>query len=162
MYRIKHIVVTLLTLTGLFGGSATLRADQDIPELRDMRAAAARASETNSLILVIATVGDCVYCEVVKDDFLLPLMASGELDDVAIVRELQLDGLELIDLKGKAVDPVEIGNRYGARFSPTVIFLSPDGKVLHEPIVGLQSRDFYGFYLEKAISKARRRLNAQS
>jgi len=162
MSRFQKFVFLLSTLCASIFISAIAHADVEIAELRDMRADAAEASKANSLMLVIATVGDCVYCEVVKEEFLKPLMASGELDGVAIVRELPLDGLDITDLEGRMVEPVDIGNRYGARFSPTVFFLSPDGKVLHEPIVGLQSRDFYGFYLEKAIAKAKRKLNADS
>jgi len=116
-----------------------------IPEVSDIRADAAAAKAEGGLIVVITTQEGCVYCEIVKEDFLQPLIRSGELDGVAVVRELAMDG-----------------DSYGASFSPTVLFLSPAGEALHPPIVGVQSTDFYGYYLERAIAKAHKALGLGS
>jgi len=133
-----------------------------IPEISDIRIDAADARSESGLIVVIATFSDCHYCEVVKEEILQPLLLSGELDGVAVVREIAMDGIEIKDFAGKRQDPGRFADEYGAQFSPTVFFLSPAGEALHPPIVGVQSIDFYGFYLEKAIAKAHKALGLGS
>jgi hypothetical protein len=48
----------------------------------------------------------------------------------------------------------------GVRFAPTVAFLGPDGE-LAERLLGYQSADFYGAYLDDRIAEAAAKLKKQ-
>jgi hypothetical protein len=43
-----------------------------------------------------------------------------------------------------------------ATFTPTVLFLGPQGQALAEPLVGAAIPDFYGAYLDERLVLARR------
>jgi len=117
------LTVVLLVAPAVWGSDGVM-----IPEISDLRRDAADAKSETGLIVVIATLENCYYCEVVKDEILQPLIRSGELGGVAVVRELAMDGLEIKDFTGEAQDPGRFADDYGARFSPTMLFLSPTGQ----------------------------------
>ena len=56
-----------------------------------------------------------------------------------------------------AESPAALARRLGIRAVPTVVFLGGDEE-LAERLVGYQSPDFYGAYLEQRIADARRRM----
>jgi thioredoxin-related protein len=55
----------------------------------------------------------------------------------------------------------DLSRKYGVRHVPTVIVVDSRGKPLAEPVVGLNSVDFYGLYLEQAIDTARSKLQSR-
>lgn len=162
-FRLLTATITVLLAVSITAVGQAVLADSDhaaaIPLIDDIRTDAATAKAQGSIVVIVTTQEYCTYCEFVKNDFLQPLLMSGELDGKAVVRELALDGLDVKDFSGKSADAGEFGGRYGAQFSPTVIFLGHDGGELHPPIIGVQSRDFYGYYLERAIEKAYKALD---
>lgn len=118
-----------------------------------------KAKEEGVIVLVLVTLPTCSTCEYVKTNIIEPMLKAGDFDEVAIVRELSLEDYFLIDFDGNTIEASSLAHRYDADFAPTVLFLSPDGDQLHKPIIGLASRDYYGFYLEKAIKKSVKLLN---
>ena len=113
-----------------------------------------QAIQQQKMIVVLVTQPDCTSCEYVKAHHVEPMLSNGTFSDVAIIRELDLSGISFTDFSGNEVEPQTFALRYSANFSPSVLFLAPDGGELHKPIVGVSSRDYYGYYLEKAIKKS--------
>lgn len=115
------------------------------------------ASEPNEVILLMISQDNCGFCVRVKEDYLKPLVAS---DTSPPVRVLHLGkNQQVIDFDGQIRLADTIANRLGGRFTPTLIFTDAKGTPLHDPIVGLTTPDFYGYYLDEAIADSRKRLN---
>ena len=48
-------------------------------------------------------------------------------------------------------DPAAQAKAWKATFTPTVLFLGPEGQKLAEPLVGVAVPDFYGAYLDERL-----------
>ena len=120
----------------------------------DLSQLAGEAKESNRMLIVLVSQPDCTFCEYVKSSHIEPMMRKGTLANIAIVRELDLSGISLTDFSGESISPGQLARRYNAEFSPSVLFLSASGEQLHEAIIGVSSRDYYGYYLDKAIEKS--------
>jgi thioredoxin-related protein len=111
------------------------------------------------LVLVIDQPG-CEYCAYIYEHEIAPLRLAGEFNASAIFRRIDMTSEEPVtDFQGNATTERTFAKRYQVLVTPTLLFLGDEGATLHEAIVGVSSRDYYGYYLEKAISSARRQLN---
>ena len=121
-------------------------------------AARAAALKGQPLVLLVSLPG-CPYCELVRRSYLLPGRRDSGLqawqlnstDNVAL----------LVGFDGKTTSAAEQITAWKATFTPTVLFLGPEGQELAERLVGASSPDFYGFYLEERLVQARKALQAQ-
>jgi len=107
------------------------------------------------IVLMFSSVG-CAWCEMVRRDHLRYLARDQRKLGVIVVE------LDLLDRKPfeDGETPAGIAKAMGVRFAPTVAFLGPDGE-LAERLIGYQSADFYGAYLEDRMAEAAAKLNKQ-
>lgn len=121
-----------------------------------------RARSGHMPILLVVSQEDCPYCELLKREILEPMLVSGEYDGRVIIRELLIDSeLPVRDFDGRAIAPDELARRYGVRLTPTVLFLDDRGRELTKPMIGINTVEFYGYYLDAAIDTARQPLPAR-
>jgi thioredoxin-related protein len=112
------------------------------------------SKEQKQIVIVLVTQPDCSFCEYVKSVHIEPMLRKGIFANIAVVRELDLAAISITDFSGNTISPGKFARRYNAEFSPSLLFLSANGEQLHEPIIGVGSRDYYGYYLDKAIEKS--------
>lgn len=130
--------------------------EPSVPLARDFQADGQLARTTQRPLLVIVSSTDCSYCALLNREIIQPALASGDYDDEIIVRELLLDiAASLKDFDGREIDALTFAARYGEWLTPTLLFLGPEGTELTERIRGIGNIDFYGYYLDQAIEKAR-------
>ena len=103
-------------------------------------------------VVVLFSAPGCAYCRFVRVDHLRHLAArTPQRSGIRIVE------LSLTDRRPFAGDdpasPAELAAMLGIRFAPTVAFFGPEGE-LAERLVGYQSADFYGAYLDQRIATA--------
>ncbi|GAA0683771.1 hypothetical protein GCM10009104_06220 [Marinobacterium maritimum] len=114
--------------------------------LRDTQA------EAQVLILLFSQ-PECGYCDQVRDGFLLPLQQQQRPE--LVIRELKVPGFEDVrNRDNQVMTPRAFAQSYAINFYPSVLMLSLDGAPLTEPLVGISSVDFYGYYLDQAIEQA--------
>lgn len=168
----KILLRTLLLLLPLaLIGPAAARSDADdvephddargvvIPELLDLRAELAAAGRAHLPLLVLFSADYCRYCTVVKNDFLKPMMYSGDYEGKVLFRMVTLRaGRELVDVDGRRIDAREFADRYEVRVTPTLVFIDAQGRQVAEKMVGLTTPDFFGGYLDDAITTAHHRV----
>jgi thioredoxin-related protein len=125
-----------------------------VPTSLPQAALAARA-KGQPLVLLISLPG-CVYCEMVRRSYLMPLLPEAGL------QALQLDitnrSAALVGFDGKPTTAAQQAKAWKATFTPTVLFLGSQGQELAERLVGIAVPDFYGSYLEQRLITARRAL----
>ena len=117
------------------------------------QAAQAAQAKGQPLVLLISLPG-CVYCELVRRSYLMPLLPESGL------QALQLDitnrSTALMGFDGKLTTAAAQAKAWKATFTPTVLFLGSQGLELAERLVGIAVPDFYGAYLEQRLAAARK------
>ena len=116
-------------------------------------AARLAASQGEPLVLLVSLPG-CPYCELVRRNYLLP--ARNETGLQAWQLNITDTSTPLIGFDGKATSAAAQTRAWKATFTPTVLFLGPQGQMLAEPLVGAAIPDFYGAYLDERLALARR------
>ena len=133
----------------------------EVPLIDDLAALGRTARRRRLPIVLLVSRSDCSYCALLKDEVLNPMVKSREYEDQALLGELMLDSEEpLRGFQGGHELRGDVAARLDADLTPTLLFLAPDGSELAPRILGVNTLELFGFYLDRAIASARARLNA--
>ena len=136
-----------------------LAAAPGVQPVADLAALGERARSERVPILLVVSRSDCPYCKLLREEVLDPMLLGGEYAGRILIRELFLDSFAPVrDFEGEAVAPQDLAGRYSAGFTPTVLFLDHRGRELVDPLIGINTLEYYGYYLDAAIAKAHARL----
>jgi thioredoxin-related protein len=127
-----------------------------LPTPASLRGAALAAAARGEPLVVMTTLKGCVYCELVRNNYLAPMRREGLV--VAVQLDVQDRQSNLQGFAGDTTTPADQARVWKARFTPTVMFFGPDGQELAERLVGVAVPDFYGEYLEARLTEARSKL----
>jgi hypothetical protein len=142
-------------LVALCGGLLLLPVAAAIEPAGDLRQIGADAADRGVPILLAVTRSECGYCETLKREILQPLRLAGDDPSRVLIRELRIDSpTPVIGFEGEPVTAEALASRYDASFTPTVLIVGPDGKELTERMVGINTPEMYGWYLDRAIDAA--------
>lgn len=131
-------------------------AAPNLPTPASLRGAAQAAAARGEPLVVMTTLKGCVYCELVRNNYLAPMRRDGEL--VAVQIDVQDRQTNLQGFAGDMTTPADQARAWKARFTPTVMFFGPDGQELAERLVGVAVPDFFGEYLNARLTEARSKL----
>lgn len=130
--------------------------DTALPVPTSLPQAARRAQAKGEPLVVLISLPGCVYCELVRRNYLLPTRHNSEL------QAWQLDVTDkttlLIGFDGQPTSAALQAKAWKASFTPTVLFLGGQGAEVAERLVGIAVPDFYGAYLEQRLATARKAL----
>ena len=133
----------------------------EVPLIDDLAALGRTARRRRLPIVLLVSRSDCSYCALLKDEVLNPMVKSREYEDQALLGELMLDSEEpLRGFQGGHELREDVAAGFDADLTPTLLFLAPDGSELAPRILGVNTLELFGFYLDRAIASARARLNA--
>ncbi len=129
----------------------------------DLRADSRLAAAKRLPLLLMVSQKDCVYCVLLKREIIRPMVISGEYVNKVVIREMFMDaGVRVKDFDGKETKAKDLAHRYKVFLTPTLLLLDADGRELTRRIVGVNSLDMYGVYLDEAIEDALDRLRARA
>ena len=126
---------------------ATLPVPASLPE------AARMAEKQGGPLVLLVSLPGCPYCELVRRNYLLPARNESSLE--AWQLNINDNSTPLLDFDGKPTTAAVWTKAWKATFTPTVLFLGPQGQKLAEPLVGVAVPDFYGAYLDERLALAR-------
>ncbi|HJV83770.1 thioredoxin [Noviherbaspirillum sp.] len=133
--------------------SAELPAPTDLSQ--DGRVAKLRAKP----VVILFSLPGCSFCNVVRHNYLAPLLRDLPEQQRPVIREVQVNGHgTLIGFHQERISQRALASSYGIRFAPTVLMLDADGRLLTAPIVGGDTVGLYGGYLDNAFAEAARKL----
>jgi thioredoxin-related protein len=136
--------------------TTALRAETDVPIARNLQADGQLAHDRRLPILLAFSAIECSYCELLEEEFLQPMLLGGEYRDRIMIRKLVLDnGSRLADFSGKPVDATLLSDRYRVYVTPTILFVDENGTELAERMVGINTPELFGGYLDDCIETAR-------
>lgn len=147
----------MLAVALLMGGPA--RARETLAPATDLQADGQLARREGKPLVLFFSMEGCDYCEVVRRNYLAPLLREASPARRPLIREADLTGAQAITgFDGAATTPKALAARYRVRVAPTVLFLDSQGKLLAEPLVGGDTAGMYGAYLDNAFAEAARKL----
>lgn len=135
-----------------------LAKDTALPIPVSLPGAAQTAAAKKEPLVILVSLPGCPYCEVVRRNYLLPAQRDAGLQ--AWQLNISDRSTPLVGFDGKATTAAAQIAAWKAGFTPTVLFLGPQGQELAERLVGLGSNDFYGAYLDERLATARKALAA--
>ena len=132
-----------------------LRAEVVVPLARDLQSDGQLAQQQQLPILLTFTASYCDYCDLLEEEFLQPMLLSGEYEDKIIIRKLVLDnGSRLTDFSGHQVNATRLSDSYRVTVTPTILFVDQNGTELAQRMVGINTLDMFGGYLDECIETA--------
>lgn len=152
-----YIIIKSTLISLLFAAVSTAFAAGDVKvvEVKDFAAIGKQADQERLPIMLMFSASGCTYCEKLEEDFLKPMLRSGDYRDKVMIRKMRIDGYGKVrDFEGKQVAASDFADRYGVFVTPTVVFIDGDGVELAKKRVGLTTPDFYGSYLDQSIDEA--------
>jgi len=141
----------------VFGGAINAEAikEVNIEEVGDFSALAEVSEQKRLPILLMFSASHCTYCVRLEEEFLKPMLRSGDYDDKVLIRKIRIDSYDKVrDFDGKRIAVDEFTDRYNVYVTPTVAFLDSSGNQLAPKRVGLTTPEFYGGYLDQSIEVA--------
>ena len=144
----------LLFLFSVVFFSSVVFADTNIQH-RDLSKLATQAKQNNLPILFIVSQHNCPFCIQLKQEIIFPMQRSGDYTDKMLVTEILLDDTEnILDFQGKAVKPGVLADLYRVWVTPTLLFVNHTGKEIHKRMLGVNTIEMYGYYLDESLSAA--------
>ena len=141
-------IIFWLAASGLF-------AEVEVPVATDLQQLGIQASDRRLPILLSFSAIDCSYCELLEEEFLEPMLLGGEYTDKIIIRKLVLDnGSRVGDFSGRQIDATRLSDRYRIHVTPTMLFVDSEGRELAERMVGINTPELFGGYLDNCIETA--------
>lgn len=151
--RLLFIFLSLLTLSSTIAADST--KDVIVEEVDDFFSLARQSEQRHLPILLMFSAEHCGYCMRVEEEFLKPMLRSGDYEDKVLIRKIKIDNFDNVrDFDGKQISIDAFSARYNVVVTPTVAFLDSHGAQLAPKRVGLSTPDFYGGYLDQSIDAA--------
>ncbi|VAW94733.1 hypothetical protein MNBD_GAMMA22-1624 [hydrothermal vent metagenome] len=126
----------------------------------NLQADAKIAKQKQVPILLLFTQQSCGFCEVVRSDFLRPMLLNREYDNRVLIRQIEYDGDDVVGFDGKKISMDNFMLPYNVGFTPTVLFLDSSGAELTEQLVGITTVYYYGGFIDDNIALALKKIRA--
>ena len=137
----------------LFAGA--LHADMRVPVAENLQQEGQQALARQLPILLAFSADECDYCELLEEDFLQPMLLSGEYEDRIIIRKLILDnGSDVVDFSGRQTAATGLSDHYRVFVTPTILFVDGNGRELAERMIGINTPELFGGYLDACVETA--------
>jgi thioredoxin-related protein len=108
-------------------------------------------------IVILFSLPGCSYCEVVRRNYLAPLLQDGEPGKRPLVRETDMSSHgPLQGFAGEAGSGSALAKQYGIRVAPSVLVLDGRGTQIAPVLEGGDVAGMYGAYLDDRLATARR------
>ena len=152
----RRVYKPLVPLCGLFLlAAAALQAGDDVPVASDLQQDAHAARQDRLPLMLVFSAITCSHCDELEEEFIRPMLLSGEYSDRILIRKLVLDnGSSLTDFAGQRRAVEEFAHSYGVYVTPTILFVDHTGRQLAERMVGINTIEMYGGYLDQCIDTA--------
>lgn len=150
----------LAALIAMFATHSNAIADDgykfvQLEQTRDFSRAGAEHLRDGRAMLLMFSGDHCRFCITVEEDFLKPMLRSGDYDEMISMHKVQLSARErVIDFNGRRTTGRALAERYGVFVMPTVVFVDGNGNEVAPKRVGLMTEAYYGGYLDESIRAA--------
>ena len=156
----SNTILLSIVLLILLSSSHFLMAEEEslrpkLAQIHDIRDTLQLAKSQQLPILIMFGSEECPFCYLLREDFLVPMIISGDYVEKVILREVHVSYSEyIIDISGKKISTREFANRYAVKIFPTTVLIDEQATSLVNPILGVTTPSLFGGTLDDAIDKA--------
>jgi len=134
----------------------------EIIELTDFNTLTKKAQQTGKVIMLEMSATYCGYCKTLEEEIIKPMLRSGDYNDNVLIRQVNIDIHGLMDdLGGDKTSPDQLARRYDIFITPTLLFLDGQGEEVSERILGVNSLDYYGAYVDEALEQGYHKIQSR-
>ncbi len=131
----------------------------EIQQINNIQKESLIAKEKNLPLLILFSIEHCPFCQLVKEDFLKPMLISGNYKDKVIIRELHADMTStFFGRLGEQQSALKYARKMGISLYPTMVFIDEKGCQLSENIKGVNTPSMFGGRIDMAIDEANEKL----
>ncbi len=128
-----------------------------IPQAGDLAGAAREADRGCTPLMLEFAAERCPYCRRLEQEYLLPMHLNPADTKGVVMRRLLLNTYESVTgFDNRPTDADSLAARYSIKVTPTLLFLDARGSEIAERMVGFNTPELYGAYLDAAIDAAGR------
>lgn len=154
--RLKQFVVAGITCLCLQFQAQAYEEDElpyvEIAEVADFARLAQEAQRNEKVIMLEMSASYCGYCRTLEEEIIKPMLRSGDYTDNVLIRKLEIDRrFPMNNIDGGKTSPAEIAAKYDIFVTPTLIFIDGEGKEVSERILGVNTLEYYGVYVDEAL-----------
>ena len=155
MIKIIHLFVFSIALSGLTG--SVIQANESLPpvnivEIADLSQLSALAKAERKLIMLEISASYCEFCRKLEENIIKPMLRSGDYEEDVLIRRFEIDRFAALkDFNGLPVSNDELAKRWSIQVTPTLIFLNSQNQEVSDRIIGVNSLDYFGSYVDDAI-----------
>lgn len=154
--------ILLLWIATLTAANFALAEEQAVEDTSDFQALQKEMQEKKLPLLLAFRADYCGYCAQLEQEYLAPMVKSGDYANRILIRRFSMDKEDsTTDFDGEHLDAGEFAYRHKVSLTPTLVFLNAQGDEVAERLLGYNSPDFYGAYLENAIETAHQAVNGE-
>ena len=154
-WRCRGWAHAVLLVAAILAWPPLRAAPPALPGAEDLATDAIAMRDADQPMVVLFSQRACGWCDRARAQ-LAPMAHEHSLQHGAIFRQIDIDrDTPLRDFSGHVTSHRHFSVTVGARFTPTLLVLGPDGSLLAEPILGMRLPDFYAHYVTQAIEQAR-------
>ena len=153
--RLFAVLLTLFCFFSPVLAAQELNIRPKLPQVHDIRETVQLAKSRQLPILIMFASEECPFCYLLREDFLVPMIISGDYTDKVILREIHVSyGDSMIDFSGKKITTRAFAERYKVRLFPTTVLIDVQGKPIVDNIIGITTPSLFGGTLDDTIDKA--------
>jgi len=162
----KLIHYFLLSLAMLLIIPASQAEDADaqilvVDEVQNLEALGEQARNDDVAVLLMFSQKGCTYCIILEQDYLLPMLRSGDYAKKVIIRKISIDSYETLrNFDGTSISADTFATNYRSYVTPTMVFLDHNGRELTKRLMGVGTEGFFFADIDRAIDTSLNRLRS--
>ncbi|MBT8118740.1 MAG: thioredoxin fold domain-containing protein [Gammaproteobacteria bacterium] len=128
----------------------------------DFSSLAKVAREENKIIMLEVSASYCGYCDLLEEEFIKPMLRNDYYSGIVLIRKIDLDSYQtIIDFSGNNTTPDVFARDIDVVLTPTILFFDGDGNEVSQRILGINTLDLYGGYIEDALNNGLKKIKPQ-
>ena len=124
----------------------------EIKYVTDFSHLAEVARDERKIIMLEVSASYCDYCEMLEDEFIKPMLRNDDYTADVLIRKIDMDSYyKMSNFSGDNTTPDKFTRHLKVRVTPTILFFDGNGNEVSPRILGINSLDLYGGYLDDAL-----------
>lgn len=131
----------------------------EIKSSRDLQQLGRQAAQEKKVIFLEMSASYCGYCKTLEEHIIKPMLRSGDYDHYVLFRKMDIDShLTITDFDGNKTSPAQYAYQVNASLTPTLLFIDGRGKEVSKRIIGINTLEMYGQYVDDALLQGHQKI----
>ncbi len=122
-----------------------------VQQVEDLDSLFKQSKLEKKVILLEMSASYCGFCRTLEAEIINPMIISGDYENV-LIRNLEIDSYYDIKMpNGQTMTPSQFARSKNVFVTPTILFLNHKNEEVAERIIGINSVDYFGAYVDDAL-----------